>query len=268
MIKRILGKLGGLYATSALRSSISDDGTYPEFCRRAAAADKLFRQFRRRSEYTHILEHVSADLGRAYLSVLSPEAKTPNSLKEASLNDLVGNPLTIEATEGIRISPTTLRYMKVAEDLRKHVGDLNNASVCEIGVGYGGLCRIIDSRFEIGSYTLVDLRPVLQLADRYLGHFAFRSQTIFRTMNELNLERFDIVISNYAFTELARPIQETYWRKVLANARAGYISYNEVSPAEFNCLSKDEIRARTGATIYPENPLTHPGNCILVWKTT
>ena len=112
-----------------LRSSISDDGTYPEFCRLAAWDSKKFTNFRSNNQYTHILEHVSEEIGLAYYSLLSPQSKTDAQLREAANNDLVGNPRTMEISEGIKLSPTTLRYMKVADDFRKQFGDLKGARI-------------------------------------------------------------------------------------------------------------------------------------------
>ena len=269
MFKKLKKKLRkGTQSILATRSSISDDGSYPEFCRRAATDPRVFANFRSQDDapYTPILEHVSDDFGRAYLDVLAPAAKTSVKLNEAAKNDLVGNPRLLAVGENLKISPTTLRYMKVAQDLRHYFGDLRGARICEIGVGYGGLCRIIDSQFDISTYTLVDLSPVLQLADRYLSNFPLKSQIASMTMNELPIAEYDLVISNYAFTELSRPIQEAYFRKIMAGSKSGYITYNEISPPEFNCMLKDEICSRTGGVIHPEVPLTYPTNCIITWQ--
>ena len=40
-----------------------------------------------------------------------------------------------------KISPNTLKYIKVLMDLKKHWKTLDNMEICEIGVGYGGQCR-------------------------------------------------------------------------------------------------------------------------------
>jgi hypothetical protein len=250
------------------RSSISDDGNYPEFCRQAATDPHIFSNFRSQEDapYTHILEHVTDELGRAYLAALDPASKTSFKLNEAAKNDLVGNPRLITVGENLKISPTTLRYMKVAQDLRHYFGELRGAKICEIGVGYGGLCRIVDSEFDISTYTLVDLRPVLHLADRYLSNFPLKSQIVSMTMNDLPISEYDLVISNYAFTELSRPIQEVYFKKIMAGSKLGYFTYNEISPPEFNSMLRDEICSRTGGAINPEVPLTYPTNCIITWK--
>ena len=42
-------------------------------------------------------------------------------------------------------------------DVKKYFGDLNGKNVVEIGVGYGGLCFVLSSFYNINSYELVDL---------------------------------------------------------------------------------------------------------------
>ena len=60
-------------------------------------------------------------------------------------------------------------------------------------------------------------------------------------MNELDIDNYDIVISNYAFTELPRSIQDIYLKKVILNSSNGYITYNEIVPEYFNTYKRDEL---------------------------
>jgi putative sugar O-methyltransferase len=163
------------------------------------------------------------------------------------------------------ISPTTLRYLKVADDLEKLFGSLEQVDVIEIGVGYGGQCRILDALFAIKSYTLVDLKPALDLAAEFLSHFPLRTSVRFLTMNELGPRSYDLAISNYAFTELAGEVQEIYFAKVLEGTSRGYVTFNAIVPDEYRSLDRNELCQRLGATVLPEYPLTHPNNCIIVW---
>jgi hypothetical protein len=250
-----------------MASSVSEsDQNYVEICRAAAVDTVLFNQFRRDPRYTTILEHVSNSLGKIYLECLSAGGRAASQLVEAAKNDAIGKPLTMQLESGLDISPTTLRYLKVADDLERHFGSLDGADVVEIGVGYGGQCRVLDCIFKLRSYTLVDLRPVLALADRFLGNFPLRCGLRFRTMNELLPHNYDLVISNYAFSELRREVQETYFNKVLRHCQKGYITYNEINPSEYRTFTVDEIRNRLNAQVFAEHPLTDPKNCIVVWN--
>jgi putative sugar O-methyltransferase len=250
-------------------SSIAEsDVGYLDICREAVNEAKIFSKFRSDPRYQTILEHVTPELGAQYLDLVAPELKSDYSLNQAAKNDLFGSPLLMEVRGNIKLSPTTLRYLKVASDLQKYFGSLDGARVAEIGIGYGGQCRVLDELHAISKYTLVDLRPVLQLADRYLGQFPLRTAVEYKTMNELQPAQYDLVISNYAFTELRREIQDRYLEKILSNARCGYITYNNLTPPEFRSYSKSELIGILGATVYPEIPLTHEHNCILTWGTS
>jgi hypothetical protein len=259
-------------ALSTLRShaesATSGDENYLSVCRVAALDASVFAGFRRNPGYTRVLEHVSEQQGREYLELLSSSGGALRMLEEAAKNDDIGNPVTMQLPSGLRVSPTTLRYLKVADDVERLFGGLAGADVVEIGVGYGGQCRVLDSLFDLKSYTLVDLKPVLNLAEMFLSHFPLRCTVRFSTMNELGPQPYDFALSNYAFTELSRDVQETYFRKALNQTPKGYITYNEIVPPEFRSMTRDELCQRLGGRELPEQPLTHPKNCIIVWGTT
>ena len=73
-----------------------------------------------------------------------------------------------------KISPSTLRYIKVLSDLILYFGNLDNLRICEVGVGYGGQARIINSIFTPHSYDFVDLNAVLLLAQKYLSNYTIK----------------------------------------------------------------------------------------------
>jgi putative sugar O-methyltransferase len=181
-------------------------------------------------------------------------------------NDDFGGPATYEYPGVGSISPSTLRYVKVLTDLKAYFASLDGLDVCEIGVGYGGQCRIINAWFKPASYCLVDIAPALALARRFLERFDLPPVLAYRAMDELTARDYDLVISNYAFTELPRPLQDGYLEKVILRSARGYITYNEITPAEFNSYKAEELlRIIPGAHSVDERPLTHPLNCIILW---
>ena len=242
--------------------SLSDSGNYVELCHRASWNNETFNSFRSNSFYNEILEHVSYEQGMEYLQNIP----CLDHFEEFKKNDLYGGPRVYAYPEIGNISPTTLRYIKILYDIEKKFGSLKNYRLCEIGVGYGGQCRLCCQYFDISEYVLLDLPPVLDLAKRYLSLFPIKTALKFTTLNESpGNQEFDLLISNYAFSEISRDIQQVYMEKIIRKARCGYIIYNEIS-SRLNFYSKDEILSAIPNSIEcPEVPLTNPRNCVIVW---
>jgi putative sugar O-methyltransferase len=249
------------------KTSITDNGDYPEFCNLASQDDRLFNDFRRNPIYNYALEHDSEQQGWEYLSVAQKLTKFTDYIEEFKKNDAIGNPI-MSTYEGIGdIAPTTTRYIKILSDLEQEFGTLDNLNICEIGVGYGGLCRIIDSYFKPQSYCLVDLADVLKLAEKYLQHFSINTALSFKAMDVLPTDaKYDLVISNYAFTELRTEIQDVYLEKVILKSTKGYITYNNVNRPNFRSYTKDELlEIIPNVRVSQEIELTNPQDCILAW---
>lgn len=257
--------LPGRTTRSDAESVSSGIASYLAVCRRAVSDPARFAVFRRAPGYTPVLEHVSPHDGHEYHRLLRSGGLAVRHLAQAAQNDTIGGPALMRLESGLEISPTTLRYLKVADDLEARFGSLDGAEIVEIGAGYGGQCRVIDLLWSVHSYTLVDLRPVVNLAEEYLSHFALRTAVKFTTMNELSPRRYDLAISNYAFSELSRKLQEIYFAKVLDHARRGYITFNSINPAEYQSCGLAELCRRLDGQSRPEQPLTHPDNRIVEW---
>lgn len=104
------------------------------------------------------------------------------------------------------------------------------------------------------------------LAQRFLDNYVTQSTLFYLTMNELAKNDYDLVISNYAFSELRREIQDVYLEKIILRSQRGYITYNEITPPDFNSYKKEELlRIIPGSELSDENPLIHPRNCIIQW---
>ena len=159
----------------ALKTSASDNGAYPEFCYAASRHDEIFANFKRHPIYNAILEHVTGEMGKAYLEVAlqNPALKLDAEKWKIILqNDSVGNPRTATYNFGnaqITCSPTTLRYVKVLSDIIALFDTDKIKTVAEIGVGYGGQCRILMNLLPLVEYNLVDLPEVISLAEKFLN---------------------------------------------------------------------------------------------------
>lgn len=256
----------------ATPTSITDLPDYLAFCRAATSDPEVFATFRRQPVYVAALEHVTYEQGQACIDVIrrdNPELLLA-PLDAARANDRVGSPTVFDYESLGQISPVTLRYLKIMSDLERCFGDLSGKDIIEIGVGYGGQCRVILSRWNVRSYTLVDLEPALALARAYLERFHLTGAdgpVRFRPSGDQMEQASDLCISNYAFSELAQPVQEQYVKSILSRAGAGYLVCNFVSKDwSITSMDRDELAGlHRDALWLPEEPLTHPSNAVLVW---
>lgn len=106
----------------------------------AIASYKHFKNFKRDKSYNKILEHVSEREGAEYLAILRRRNDGILELARDTLlkSDEIGNPRKYDYGTGSLLSPTTLRYLKVASDLKLLFGELDGRKLAEIGGGYGG----------------------------------------------------------------------------------------------------------------------------------
>ncbi len=243
---------------------------YLKICSAAVKSTTVFQNFKRDEDYRYILEHVTQEEGSQYLNIIEKEGRWLLSyLPKFKTNDAVGNPYTYSYDIGT-FSPTTLRYIKVLSDLKKNFGSLDNMNIIEIGAGYGGQCKIIHDVFNPKKYEIVDLDIVLQLNKKYLKKFGLKKVTFTKFKKIKLTSEWDMVISNYAFAECKRSIQDIYIKKVLSKAKRGYITYNyNTLPTRKSPYNNQEIITLLSQfhtlKVMKENPLTKKGNIIIMW---
>jgi putative sugar O-methyltransferase len=248
--------------------SRSEAGLYVAFVQKAVRDYDAFRNFKRHPSYRSVLEHTTQDEGAKYLAILREEgAHLLERIESLRANDSIGNPFTFDYPGIGSISPSTLRYMKVASDLQRFFGDDLGAKVAEIGVGYGGQMFVNDRVFAIRAYHLFDLPPVLQLASKFLESFILSGSYRLSTLNQHEGDEiYDLVVSNYAFSEFPETLQRAYIAKILAKARRGYLTMNTGREKTKNKLSLAELRDLLPPfEIFEERPQTAATNYIVVW---
>lgn len=252
------------------KTSISDDNSYPDFCRLAAKNESLFNTFRSNPKYTAILEHVTQNEGNVYLDLIKKtNPDILSNINKYKTNELVGSPNKFHFDIGY-LSPTTIRYIKVLTDLISEFGSLDGLDIVEIGCGYGGQAKIIMDTFNIKSYTLIDLEPVLKLTEKYLDAVNVDMTKIkLITMDKLtDSAKYDLFISNYAYSECNKEIQLKYFEKVLSKSEKGYLTANFINNFfNLDYLTLTELKNMiNNVKLIEEQPKTHPNNIILVWK--
>ncbi len=201
-------------------TSVSDTNRYRAACERAVT-DEGFKNFKRDPDYNEILEHLSEMDGWQYFALMRFAEGQPALLERFRANDAVGEPRTYCYGPLGHFSPTTLRYVYVLGDLIKRFGSLDGLDIIEIGGGYGGQAKIIHALFKPKSYTMIDLPAALALQQKYLAGLPID----FDSIGALT-KHSDLVISNYAFSECARPVQRMYAACVLTRAKCGYLTCN------------------------------------------
>jgi putative sugar O-methyltransferase len=210
--------------------------------------------------YNGVLEHCTSYHGQQYLDVIELHKKIYPKISIFQRNDLIGKPRTYSYNVG-EFSPTTLRYVKVACDLDKFLGDLSGFKICEIGGGYGGQFLTLDALYKDLDYYIVDLRGALFLSKKYLDNYKLSSNITYIEPEHLENNQYDLIISNYAFSEFTLDIQNFYTDKILSLSTNGYITYNDYQ----NNFTLDDYQTKFKADIIEDYPFMCEGNRTIFW---
>jgi putative sugar O-methyltransferase len=254
-----------------LNSSITDSqvtGNYPSFAYLASKNPEDFKRFRANENLIQALDHVSIKYGKMYIDSIK---KSPNfqleMLKTIRQLDSIGEPFKYYFKGFGLFSPTYLRYLSVYLNLTEMFGDLSGMVISEIGVGFGGQSSIILKQSQKVTYNFYDLPQVLNLTKKFLDTSGIKENIQFMDGRHPEKTESDLLISNYAFSELARELQLAYIRDVLLNSKSGYITWNNLSSKKLGGLSVGEIiRLIPNSDVLAEYPLTSQQNTLIYWK--
>ena len=220
-------------------TSVADSKSYPLFCYAAAKDENVFRNFRNSYIYLDTVGAASREFGEKALEFIQGRypSFSEREWKLFLLNDNIGSPYTYSFNvDSLKVlaDPNTFAYIMQLQELFVEFGELFRdgiiRSVCEIGVGYGGLCRLIFEYFGVDSYVLVDLPEVLELSKKYLSNY-IPINNVYGVDGTKDFKpiQVDLLISNYAFSELGREAQEKYMKNVVLNANHGIMIWNRCS---------------------------------------
>ena len=128
---------------------------------------------------------------------------------------------------------------------------------------------VLDRTIQMKRYDLFDLQPVLRLTEKYLEHHILNASYKTTTLNQnMGDVEYDLIISNYAYSELPKDLQKKYIEKVLSKAKRGYLTMNSGLPNScfHNKLSLEELtNLLPKFETLQEHPNTFPNNYIIVW---
>jgi hypothetical protein len=152
--------------------------------------------------------------------------------------------------------------------MKKLFENLNGYNITEIGIGFGGQSSIIAILSKPSSYTFYDLDPALNLSRKFISTLNLNGSFDFQDGRDPKQGKYlpDLIISNYAFSELGRSVQDAYLKNVILKSPRGYMVWNSLAQVHLNAYSlADLIRIIPNSQIIPENPNTGLGNAIIVW---
>ena len=246
---------------------------YEQQLSRLLKSKKRLSDFRRKYDYREILEHVTYTQGKSYLEQI--QEYSPQNyielIEKNKANDLFGNPYEYQYPGVGRVSPTTLRYISTAIDIFEIIRLNKESVVAEIGVGYGVQAAILERMYGIRNYSAFDLPSVIQLSNVYLNSVNSKLKFTSSGLSSDKNTTWDVVISNYAFSELHRDLQLSYIEHVITKSKSGYMIMNSgrsnITGRSEGKLSLNEIRNYIpNLQVKEEVPLTGPDNYIIYWN--
>jgi hypothetical protein len=203
-----------------------DTTPYAEICMEAVENDEVFEKFKQDPRYTAILEHVSPEHGQKYFNGIMHYELDAELIEAFKENDKLGGANVIDYEDPFGyVSPSTLRYVQNTLDIAHFVGEGEINKIVEIGGGYGGLCKTISCLCDFDEYHIYDLEAASKLQEKYLSNFDVKDKAFFHSTPE-KIEDVDLVISNYAYSELNLELQDLYYENVIKNAKRVYMILN------------------------------------------
>ena len=265
------------YLKSDFKLSRSSNKRYPEYCKIASEDNEVFQNFRNNSSYTSVLEHVSPELSMEYYQALKNLNYSDDYIYSiCKILDQPGNPRKIKVSNSIsELTGSSLRYLYTGLDIKNKLNLKKMINVVEIGAGYGGQSVILDKILPIENYFYFDLKEVNQLIDRFVGNFNVNFNYTFNSLEDKfdYDSEFDLVISNYAFSELPRNLQNLALNKIINNSKNGYMIINShgleknIFLKKYDFHTVDELKKLIpNLLILEEYPQSHKNNKLLTFS--
>ncbi len=212
---------------------------FKQFCEEAVEDDEVFKTFRSSHIFKEMIGMEEKWQGDEYLERVSLEAHG-GALERL---DSVGSPVKHIyggrlGEGGVELSPTTLRYYYTLHEIVREIGipTPDTTRIIEIGGGYGGLASVVTTVYPNLLYHMVEIDPVSRLARKYLercgcdGVEVFEPGAYSNGMNGMNgmedSARYDILISEYALSEMDSDGLDFYFETILPLCDTCYLGMN------------------------------------------
>jgi putative sugar O-methyltransferase len=237
--------------------------------------ETIFANFKRDTNFTSILEHVSYQQGLDYINEIKKYDWKKLNWNLFLENDTIGNPRTYNYLSELNelvlktfyISPSTLRYICFGLQILNYIKQCNKTelSIIEVGGGYGGQCKILldlckYNNINISKYTIIDLPEITLLQSKYLTKLKYENiKTIpFDGCEKVIDNYYDLFISNYALGEFRSDIKNFYINNVLPKCKNYFITWNTIPiHSYFNHSNLAEENPQTNPTQFKNVIITN-----------
>lgn len=222
---------------------IYDQSVFADVCARVLSDESYFQSFKSDPFYSLLYQGFSYEDGWACLQTI--EKDYPSLIaqfEQFRTSDCIGGPKIYDYGNYGMFSAMTLHDIQIAGMIQKKIGHCSR--VIQIGAGYGGLCKILHDLSLFETYAIVDLPEHLSLARAVLERQGI-SNVQFISLDELEKNgQYDLVVSDWSFSEFSRPLQKMFADRILLRARAGLI-LGHTFPKHFgvDAFSPTEIKA-------------------------
>ena len=120
------------------------------------------------------------------------------------------------------ILPPIFLLAKLEEYSKKLKPDLN---IIEIGCGFGINTKIFHDLAGFKSYTHIDVPEMLILQNHYLSYFDIKNVSYINPYKDMEKikNKYDFLVSDFAYTELDQQLKLSYFENVISNCESGII---------------------------------------------
>lgn len=237
-------------------------------CRRFITDEAAFNTFKTNHAFCTIIgndvrEKAIAD--QLYNFIFSSPQPFLDKLDAYKTNDKYGTPVLYNYTKTGPISPGTLYFINVLQQLLDQFGDISNMNVVEIGSGYGGQAKIILD-YGVKNYTCIDVVDTLALCKKYLGLYEYPNVD-YSVWDSLEDKEYDLVISNWCLSEFDEAGVQYYMDKVVSKSKCGFFLMNVWDKPRKDYIMNAAKKLFSYVEATPEVPKTNPNdNFLLIVK--
>lgn len=169
---------------------------------------------------------------------------------------------TFEYAEDEFFSPTTLYYVKLIGDMRKHFGNLTKLHICQIGGDEGEMALHLSLAGGFSSYTFIDVESNLGELRKFVAQNHIENVRFVDPNRIKDLPKADLIISHGGFSSLSSQEQERFFKELLESTPNGFLIDQWFSLSHF--INRLQSAKKEGLITTDE--VLYNNNRVVVWK--